>query len=216
MRAYPDQGPSLRDQRREQQVPVSQFNGLRPSTARTTRPSQQRGVALAVALILLVVITLVGLAAVSGTIMQNKMASNQYDRELAFQSAEAALRAAEAVIAAPGFDPTPYTLCDGDDSRPPCDPNPFTGAGAGSGTPVDKATFGPSDNAEWSPQYIIENLGQWSAQGSSGSTQSANCKQYGACPAGQKVTYWRITARSGDPDVVGDHAIVTLQVIIRQ
>src|SRR5690625_630691 len=61
---------------------------------------RQRGVALVVALILLIVITLVGLAAVSGTIMQNKMASNLYDREVAFQSSEAGLRAAQESVTA--------------------------------------------------------------------------------------------------------------------
>jgi type IV pilus assembly protein PilX len=58
----------------------------------------QRGAALVVALLLLVVITLVGLAAVRGTIMQQKMAGNMYDRQIAFQSAEAAMRAAAASI----------------------------------------------------------------------------------------------------------------------
>ena len=46
--------------------------------------SAQRGIALVVALILLVLITLVGLAAMHGTIMQQRMASNLYDREQAF------------------------------------------------------------------------------------------------------------------------------------
>ena len=59
---------------------------------------RQRGVALAVALILLLVITLVGLAAVSGTLMQQKMSANFYDRQVAFQSTEAAMRQAALAI----------------------------------------------------------------------------------------------------------------------
>src|SRR3546814_20741638 len=41
----------------------------------------------------LVVITLIGLAAVRTTTMQQRMTANFYDREIAFQSAEAALQA---------------------------------------------------------------------------------------------------------------------------
>ena len=59
----------------------------------------QQGVALVVALILLVVLTLVGFAAIRGTLIQQKMAANLYDRQIAFQSAEAGLRAAKLRIA---------------------------------------------------------------------------------------------------------------------
>src|SRR3546814_10581731 len=54
---------------------------------------RQRGIVLAVALMLLVVITLIGLAAVRTTTMHQRMTANFYDREIAFQSAEAALQA---------------------------------------------------------------------------------------------------------------------------
>src|SRR3546814_17386392 len=54
---------------------------------------RQRGIVLAVALMLLVVITLIGLAAVRTTTMQQRMTANFYDRALAFQSAEHALQA---------------------------------------------------------------------------------------------------------------------------
>jgi type IV pilus assembly protein PilX len=63
-----------------------------------TLPSHQRGVALAVSLILLVIATLIGLASVRGTTLQERMSANMYDRSLAFQRAESALRAAEALI----------------------------------------------------------------------------------------------------------------------
>ena len=68
--------------------PVSRSRRLREG--RLLQRAGQRGVALVVALLLLVVITLVGLAAVRGTIMQQKMAANLFDRQIAFQGAEAA------------------------------------------------------------------------------------------------------------------------------
>lgn len=69
------------------------------NTLKPTLPaiSRQRGVALAVSLILLVVITLLGLSSVRTIVLEEKMAANSYDRSLAFQSAEAGLRAGEGV-----------------------------------------------------------------------------------------------------------------------
>ena len=64
--------------------------------------NRQRGVALVVAMILLVIATLIGLAASRGTLLQERMSSNAYDRSLAFQRSEAALRAAEVAITAEG------------------------------------------------------------------------------------------------------------------
>ncbi len=60
-------------------------------------PQSQRGVALAVVLILLLIMTLLGLAAMRGTLMQERMGASQSDRSLSFQSAEAALREGEEV-----------------------------------------------------------------------------------------------------------------------
>jgi type IV pilus assembly protein PilX len=62
---------------------------------RVKAPQSQRGVALAVVLILLVIMTLLGLAAMRGTLMEERMSSSQTDRELSFQAAEAALREGE-------------------------------------------------------------------------------------------------------------------------
>ncbi|MGH8378438.1 MAG: PilX N-terminal domain-containing pilus assembly protein, partial [Gammaproteobacteria bacterium] len=56
--------------------------------------TSQQGFVLIVALILLLVLTLLGLAAASSTSLEQRMASNARNRDLAFQSAEAGLRAA--------------------------------------------------------------------------------------------------------------------------
>lgn len=69
------------------------------NTNRFVSPSRQSGVALVVVLILLLVMTLLALASVRGTVMEERMSSNQFDRSLAFQAAEAALREGEAVAA---------------------------------------------------------------------------------------------------------------------
>ncbi|WP_019590464.1 MULTISPECIES: PilX N-terminal domain-containing pilus assembly protein [unclassified Thioalkalivibrio] len=55
----------------------------------------QQGAALVVGLILLVVITLLAVAGMQNTVLQERMAGNMHDRNLAFQAAEAALRQGE-------------------------------------------------------------------------------------------------------------------------
>src|SRR3546814_12700111 len=59
--------------------------------------AQQRGVALVIVLILLLVMTLLGLASMRGTLLEERMSGNLFDRSLAFQAAEAALRPGEAL-----------------------------------------------------------------------------------------------------------------------
>lgn len=56
------------------------------------RPAfHQRGSALIVALVFLLAMTLIGTTAMQGTTQQERMAGNYWDRNLAFQAAEAAL-----------------------------------------------------------------------------------------------------------------------------
>lgn len=61
-----------------------------------SRRRGERGSALAIALVFLLVLTLLGLSAMRGSNLQERMAGNLRDRNMAFQSAEAALRAGEA------------------------------------------------------------------------------------------------------------------------
>lgn len=64
-------------------------NPFKPAT-------RQRGVVLIVALVVLLVLSMLGISSMQGTVMEERMAGNMYDRNLAFQAAEAALRAGEA------------------------------------------------------------------------------------------------------------------------
>ncbi|PKM43217.1 MAG: pilus assembly protein PilX [Gammaproteobacteria bacterium HGW-Gammaproteobacteria-1] len=58
-------------------------------------PTTQRGAVLIVALIFLLLLTLIGTAAMRTTTLQERMAGNTRDLNLSFQAAEAALRAGE-------------------------------------------------------------------------------------------------------------------------
>lgn len=164
-------------------------------------PARQRGIALAVVLILLVVITLLALAALRGTVLEERMSANVIDRNYGFQAAEAALREGEALAAV----------------NPATDPDfPASGCGTGTwqgycGKPVPTNA---DDNARWDddnwegnsreadadipgiaakPRYMIELL-QEKVPPSGSCTTSGDVSADAECTGSE--TIYRITARS--------------------
>jgi type IV pilus assembly protein PilX len=185
--------------------------------------SRQRGAALLVALILLIVITLVGLAAIGTTILQNKAAANSYDREVAFQSAEAAMRQAQAYITtnAVASAPTPSPIEDcstPSGSTTPtnvCLANPFSDAIASAYIQTVASTkFDAGSLSSGQPQYVIQYLGLFLAPTPT-VRQIGGSRNYGSIDQGQMVDYYRITARSDDPTKAEGRSIVTLQSTFR-
>jgi type IV pilus assembly protein PilX len=192
----------------------------------------QRGAALLVALILLVVITLVGLAAIGTTILQNKAASNQHDREVAFQSAEAAMRAAqEAIQTATVGVGTPVTSaaltdagfedCSNVFNATPtkCLPNPFDDPAVTSAEiklvpKTGASSFDAGPLAAMQPQYVVQYMGTFVAP-TPKARRIGGQQNYGAASQGELADYYRITARSGDPTQTGGRSIVTLQSTFR-
>jgi len=73
--------------------------------------SHQTGAALAVALVMLVLLTLLGVNAVSVNSVQQKISHNLIDQEYSFQAAEAALRSGEAWIMGLNNLPVPSNTC---------------------------------------------------------------------------------------------------------
>lgn len=66
----------------------------------STGSKAQRGAVLAVSLLILLVMTIIGVASMSSTTLQERMANNNNQRQIAFQAAEAALRAGETFLVA--------------------------------------------------------------------------------------------------------------------
>ncbi|HEY8024591.1 MAG TPA: PilX N-terminal domain-containing pilus assembly protein [Burkholderiaceae bacterium] len=73
------------------QIPIRR----RASSASLLRENKQSGAALVVGLIFLVILTLLGLTAMQTGILEERMAGNSRDHNIAFQAAEAALRDGE-------------------------------------------------------------------------------------------------------------------------
>jgi type IV pilus assembly protein PilX len=178
----------------------------------------QQGVALVVALVLLVVATLIGLAGIRGTTLQEQMSANMYDRSLAFQRAEAALRAAEGAITANakidelgGVDCSP-------ESGNFCEVVPssaFTTSNA-DWISVDTPYDLNKDLAAGVPQYYIQFMGTGSAESDLGLEANADYGNYGNTYPPDDVAYYRVTARSSTPQQAGDRAIVVLQSTVKR
>ncbi len=167
----------------------------------------QKGVVLAISLLLLLVITIVGLAAISTTTMQEKMAGNMYDREVAFQSAEAALRVAETQLGLSSA--IIYRDC----SVVTCEAIPPTTA---TWQTVGTTDYNPGSLAAGQPQFIVEDMGDWvDYESSTGFGQSANANQYGAQGVVSTVPFYRITARSHNPASATNRSVVTLQTWVK-
>lgn len=60
--------------------------------------SNERGAVLIAGLMLMLVLTLLGIAGMQSSALQEKMVGNQRDRDLAFQASEAALRDGESLL----------------------------------------------------------------------------------------------------------------------
>lgn len=182
-----------------------------------TAPRNQRGVALIVSLVLLVLATLIGLAAVRTTNLQEHMSANMYDRSLAFQRAESALRAAEvAIVANAGIDEL-----QGVDCRPitgvtcPVIPdNTFNGTSA-NWVAVDEDHDVNSGKTPGTPEYFIQFMGTGPAQSSFDLEANAESAAYGAVTS-QGVAFYRVTARSSAPADAADRSIVVLQSTVKR
>ena len=59
---------------------------------------RERGAVLVVSLIMLLIVTMIAVSSMQGTVMEEKMAGNTRDRNLAFQTAESSLREAETYV----------------------------------------------------------------------------------------------------------------------
>ena len=175
-------------------------------------PRKQRGAVLVVALIFLVVMTMLILASIRGTVMQERMASNLYDRSLAFQAAEAALREGERYV----LESSPKPTAAGCDSAGNCS-KPEAGD-----TPVwqDEDIWDDAHATDDGhghviqigdlpvpPQFIVELLADDMPEVNL--CESTAIDPDAPCYAGPEGLRYRITARSGEEG----RAVVILQSV---
>lgn len=151
----------------------------------------QSGVVLPISMIMLLLLTLIAITGSQVTGLEEKMAGNSRDYNLAFQAAETALRAGEAATAG---SPVFYT------GAQPID---WTNAA------VTTYSGGTLTGINQSPVYIIEELPSTAGAsiGAGGSLEA------GAPPDSTSISWYRITARSTGGTA---NALVTLQSIYKR
>jgi type IV pilus assembly protein PilX len=126
---------------------------------------RQAGMALITGLIFMVVLTLLALAAMRTTTLEERMSGNARDRDLAFQSAEAALRAGEQVLQGatlPTFAlGTPYTprIAAGTLTTYWQNTHPWATQSVAAWQPAGTST---------APRFVIEEMGAAAGAGGSG------------------------------------------------
>ena len=126
--------------------------------------AKQDGAVLIIALVMLLILTLLGVSVMESSVVEERMAGNNLDRNIAFQTAEASLRAGEAFVAGLGNRPEPI---DGASSGsvsilgkvPPGTPNWWTKSEAwwdDNGTEYNEEFAGTRKK----PRYVIEEYDQ--------------------------------------------------------
>ncbi len=186
---------------------------------------KQYGAALPVALAMLLISTIIGLASIRSTTEQAKMSSNMYDRSLAHQAAEAALQEAERAIAK-------LTLNDKKKIGKNClsqDDIVRLGTNeqvAGTCPSIPISTFTEDIDTNWTavplvptdkdkafltaglaPQYYIERMGLVKPV-----RYSDNDNAYNSDFSQEPLLLYRVTARSGAPSSNNSRSIIALQI----
>jgi type IV pilus assembly protein PilX len=193
-------------------------------TVETGTGRRQRGVALVISLLLFLVVTIVGIAGIRGTILQERMAGGAYDRGIGFQAAEAAL-----MLGAQDFinNPAQYrgliaSNASLDCSNRTCAVNPEDDVAGGLWNNVpggaNATGFQPLEAGN-PPQYVVQLLGDCSVVGGGGNfigtTDQNTAGGGGGSQLNDQGTCYRITARSLNPAAAGNVNAERAQVILQ-
>ena len=159
-------------------------------TTHISHPSRQQGWVLIIGLLVLVMLTIIAMALMRTTLLEEKMAGASRDINLSFEAAEAGLRGAEAFIEGQAddsaFTATGSGLYAQGTAESNLEPAPFgTSWDDGNSRTLSSAPAGVTS----APRYMIKKVGE------SGGEGSLNIGGYGETDLTQKSVIYRITAR---------------------
>lgn len=117
-------------------------------------PVAQRGAALVVALIMLLLLTIIGLTSIRGTSLQENMASNLRESSLSLQAAEAALRKGEELVSDKFLDGSLFDDLDFGDILNG-DYGSFEGVAASPKYRITLLTILQTDTSEYAPEGAL-------------------------------------------------------------
>lgn len=189
---------------------------------------RQSGVSLVVVLLLLLVMTIIGMAVLRGTLLEQRMSANLADRNMAFQQAESALRQAEAQVLQQvkvggrkhviGANCNPESAqVNASDCGIPA--NAYTGGGTCLSAGIKQGCWynaadptGAANKSAGTPQYYIQFTGLRDTADLLGLQSSANSSQYGNNSSGDEYeATFMIFSRSHDAAANRGRAVVVLQ-----
>ena len=170
-----------------------------------SNPNRFRGIALLVSLLLLLITTLLALAGLRSTTLQERMSGNLYARGLVFQAAESVLRQAENKIKS--LNPEANNSCPKSDK--PIEPD-------------IRSFWAWLDNEKPSYQIELPQIGPgWGSEAEC--EGGSDTTQYGSrCRELPNACYYRITSSIGQSNSMGQPSKwswandVKLQVIVRR
>ena len=172
----------------------------REAIGNTVRPS---GATLVIILIVLVILTVLGVTSLRSTLLEEKMAGNMLDRDLAFQAAEAALRAAEAFIETSVTATFAFDADGSDGLYDNSDDHLWEHINWDDNDSREYASFDSSYNVGSPPRYIIQHLSTTVSE-----TEELNQDNYGQGTGAGIVAVFLITARGSGGS---ESAVVYLQ-----
>ena len=149
----------------------------------------QKGAVLFVGLIMLLIMSLIAITSMQGSTLEVRMASNTKDSLVALQTAEAALRAAENLLASGTLSLADFDTNGSDGLYDNADDDLWSTLSWDATDSRQHTTFNKPDNVSVRPRFIIQRIA---------STQVAPdliLQNYGEGQAGQTVELFRVTAR---------------------
>jgi type IV pilus assembly protein PilX len=163
----------------------------RPAMRSGRAVPREQGVALFIALVVLLIITILGISGLQTTTLEERMAAGARDRDLAFQAAEAALTQGEAFVETLGpADMNQFTANTNGLYVPPTDPDdPPRWEEVDWENDTGIPTVGVSiDGLASQPKYIIEHMTTLQAE-----DDALNISNLGT-PIGAPTEIFRVTA----------------------
>lgn len=190
--------------------------------SRLNSSTRQQGVALLMAMVMLIIATLAGLAGMRSTSLQEKMAGNLYDRAIALQAADLALKTAENRIisteratlltVATDCSPEKKATC------PTIPDNTFTSDNNDGWVTINSGLLNSSLKADTNPQYRILYLGLKNSNANTDTSQSGVPLQYGSTGGSSDVppqnAIYRVIARSSQPTNNNDRSVAVVSSLI--
>lgn len=151
--------------------------------------NRQSGVVLVLSLIMLILLIIIGLTGVRVTSLEEKMAGNSKDQNLAFQTAEAAIRAGEANIEAV----VAIAAFNGTNGLYGINNTTYNVTSSSAWTTGNSAEFNSGfSDIKTQPRYFIKHI---STTDDTSAGASVNIGGYGESTAGTAVSYFTVTAK---------------------